>query len=276
MPVTCCICHSPDKVLLEVSKLHLYRCGACGHVFKNIHVEDQEKYGEEYFSEEHKNWFNNPDYKLFEFIHRYIAQQKDDKRVKVLDMGCGNGNLLKYLKEKNPKLELYGIDITENKYPGIHFIKGDILKYNFDMKFDVICNITLIEHLDNPSAFIKRVKDMLSPDGVLVTVTDDDNSMIYSVARFLKRLGIGAAYDRLYCKHHLHCFSRASLRTLMESNGLDVILNRKHNHPVAAVDYPKSNFFSNLVFRIAVHSIFMLAAFFNRGILQTAICKKRT
>jgi len=275
MKMQCSVCNNSNKVALEDRPLSLYRCGVCGHVFKDIAREKEEVYAEDYFSGPHKNWFNNPDYPLFEFIHKEILKIKGNRPLKVLDVGCGKGNFLKYLNTKNPKLNLYGIDLTDNLYPGISFIKGDIFKNEINTKFDVICNLAVIEHLDCPHFFIKKIRDLLSPDGVIFTVTDNDDSLIYGMARILKRAGIGAAYDRLYMTHHLQCFSSKSLMMLMEANDLDLIGHKNHNHPIEAIDYPKAGVSTMAFYAIGVRMIFALSGVFNNGILQIAVCRKK-
>ncbi|MFC1576469.1 methyltransferase domain-containing protein [Candidatus Omnitrophota bacterium] len=114
MKVKCSVCNSDEKVILEDKPLSLYRCGACRHVFKDLPEKFEETYDEDYYLDEHKNWFANPDYPLFDFIEKEISKIKKPGPTKVLDVGCGKGDFLKYLKDKNPALELYGIDLTSN------------------------------------------------------------------------------------------------------------------------------------------------------------------
>jgi len=275
MSIKCSVCRDASSVKLEDKHLFLYRCGACGHVFKNIPEEKKEKYDESYFSKMHKNWFNNPDYLLFEFIRKEVVRLAGTRSLRVLDVGCGKGDFLKYLKKRNPKLELHGIDLIDNCYPGINFMKGDILKDEIGMKFDIISNLAVIEHVDFPALFIEKAKGLLSPEGIIFTVTDNDDSMVYSLARVLKKTGFGAAYDRLYSTHHLQCFSNRSLKTLMETTGLDLIMQKNRNHPVKAVDYPEAGFITAMFYIAAMHIVFSLSSIFNDGILQLAICKKR-
>lgn len=269
----CKVCDS-SLTILEDRSLRLYRCKQCGHVFKNLAEEVKEKYEEGYFSSEHRNWFENPDYALFDFIHKQIARQRSGETLKVFDAGCGRGELLKYLKKKNPELELYGIDFAKNDYPGIRFIQGDFFTSRFDIKFDVIINVTVIEHLNNPHEFIKKAGELLLPGGILITVTDNDDSLMYGIARLAKKMGAPATYDRLYSTHHLQCFSRHSLKTIMDTNGLEPLVHYNRNHPVRAVDYPPAGPIMAKLYKLAVCGIFFLSALLGNGILQVMICRK--
>lgn len=271
--IQCAVCKKNGAVVLEDKALRLNRCDACHHAFKDMPKERQEKYDEDYFKEAHKNWFNNPDYPLFEFIRNSILDIKGRGPLKVLDVGCGKGDFLKYLKTRNPELSLCGIDLVDNNYPGITFFKGDILENDPGLKFDVICNLAVIEHIDSPHLFINKIKGLLTSGGIVFTVTDNDDGMIYSAARVLKRFGIAAPYDRLYTTHHMQCFSNKSLKLLLEMNGLSTIIHKRHNHPVAAVDYPKSGIFTMAVYKTAIWLIFMAASLCDSGILQINVSK---
>jgi len=271
----CGICGDGSSAVLEQKSLGLYRCGNCGHVFKEISETDRERYGDAYFSDTHKNWFNNPDYALFDFIYNEILKIKGNGKIKILDIGCGNGNFLKFLKGKDGRFELYGVDYNENSESGISFIKSDILKYETPLRFDIICNLTVIEHLDSPQIFVSRLKGLLSSGGIVFTVTDNDDSLIYKIARVLKKINVNSAYDRLYDTHHMHCFSRNSLRRLFEMNGFEILLHKNHNHPVRAIDYPKANAFVTFIYKVAAHSIFFVSGLLDMGILQIIVCRDK-
>lgn len=64
---------------------------------------------------------------------------------KVLDFGCGKGDLYGFIKEREISLQYCGIDINENlinlarnKYPEAEFMVVDIEEAEFDRIFDII------------------------------------------------------------------------------------------------------------------------------------------
>jgi len=276
VPCTICtVCGYTIDPSPEDTALRLYRCRNCGHVFKNLPKEKQERYERGYFIEEHKNWFVNPDYPLFDHIYRQMRRLKGPGKIRVLDVGCGNGAFLKYLRSLDKDLELYGIDLIDNESPGITFIKGDIMDCLRDVKYDVVTNLAVIEHVESPRNFMAKMLEILLPDGVLFTVTDNDDSMMYQAARIMKKAGFGEGYNRLYATHHLQCFSNRSLRELVMNCGFDIIDHRNHNHPVEAVDYPKAGVVKTALFILATRTIFMVSGLLGNGMLQIAICRKR-
>lgn len=75
----------------------------------------------------------------FNFVHKYgesvIEFLKSPKGSRVIDLGCGNGNLTNKLFEKG--YNVVGIDDSEkmleaarNKYKNIEFLKGNALTFN--------------------------------------------------------------------------------------------------------------------------------------------------
>lgn len=96
---------------------------------------------------------------------------------RVLDIGCGSGNLLKALQALWPAAALFGIDpalpVNVADLPGITYWRDffDELPHRVDGKlFDVILSINVIEHLSSPQAFFELVDRLLTPCGELVIV----------------------------------------------------------------------------------------------------------
>ena len=258
----CSICRHAVKVRVLDPASKLFQCANCSHVFKNLSKSEQENYAEDYFSETHEKWFANPNRELFEFIYQKIFKLIGNSGcLRILDAGCGKGDLLKYLQSRDPELQLYGIDLIENKHPGIHFIRGDILTDLIDMKFQVVCSLAMIEHLDSPDAFIQKTCDLLESGGCAFVMTIDNGSLMYWLARFLKKFGLPQAYNRLYSDHHLQYFTKKSLRSVMEMNGLKTIFHFNHNYPFNAVDVPEAGYIMTRFYLLAVRAIFFYHEF---------------
>ena len=82
----------------------------------------------------------------------------------VIDLGCGNGSLLKILKDKK-NIQEYGIELSESgveicKRKGLNVIRGSIdTKLNFEENtFDfAICNVT-IQMVNYPEVLLNEMK----------------------------------------------------------------------------------------------------------------------
>ena len=86
------------------------------NLFKNILIKENHHFSNEYYKNLHKfnNFFNNN-----ERISKTLFLKKNIKKFKFLnndsflDIGCGNGNNLKFIKKNLKKVELNGCDINE-------------------------------------------------------------------------------------------------------------------------------------------------------------------
>lgn len=97
--------------------------------------------------------------------------------MRVLDLGCGNGRLYKYLLEQG--CEYVGVDssaglITEakQKYPDGTFYVMDALQLTFDPEsFDAVVTVAVLNHFPTQSlheAFLRNIFTLLKPQGWLL------------------------------------------------------------------------------------------------------------
>ncbi len=93
-----------------------------------------------------------------------IAEEIDD-HSSILDIGCGNGELLAIIAEKKHYCSLTGIDISREAVErtqkrGIEAIEADIMKFKLENlgKFDYIIMSEIIEHLPNPERILLDLK----------------------------------------------------------------------------------------------------------------------
>lgn len=271
MNISCTICGKQDKVTLKDDRLHMYRCSSCDHEFSLIDKAVQEKYDNDYYRSTHANWFNNPDYRLFGFIYSNVKKMIRKEKIRILDVGCGKGDLLKFIQKRDPLIELYGVDLCENDLEGIHFARKDFLKEEHDVKADVVTSLAAIEHLDDVSLFFERVKSSLLPGGIVVIMTENTGGAFYSMARFLKKVGLSTPFYSLYEPAHLNHFTNRSLRILAEDHGFEIVKQENHNYPIKAVNFPPANQLVKVLYLTGVAALFSLPKRF--GILQTLICK---
>ena len=270
--IKCTICGKKARAFDE--PISLFHCDECNHTFTAVKV-PKEKYLKDYFSEVHKNWFLHPNYKLFEFIRRRIFQENSSKVFKVLDVGCGNGDLQKYFVAKGEKAELVGIDLAKNdKFSGIKFIRGNFFTYEIRKIFDAVSTLGTIEHIENPILFVKKIRGLLNRNGLLVIMTIDSDSLLYWLARLVNWLGINEAYRQLFVGHHLQHFTKGSLRRLLENNGYEILYQKNHNFPLKSVDVPKKGTVSEKIYLFLTALIFAVSSLMSRGMLQTVVCRK--
>lgn len=272
--IHCPVCGTESRFLPLDIGVELYRCPSCDHCFTNISaLAATEQYDQDYYSTRHANWFENPNFKLFEHISGILHRL--EPHAKVLDVGCGKGDLLRYLRQHNPHLELSGIDFTTNQVvPGIEFYCGDMFELDEAHAFDAVVSLAVIEHVEDVGKFVGKLQRLVNPGGMVILMTVDERSFLYSLSRFLCKLGYPAPAARLYERHHLNHFNRSSLRRLVESQGFTVVEAIDHGVPVAAVDFESSSRFTAAVLRAGVAGVFAFAGIIHKAHLQTVVCVK--
>lgn len=269
----CPVCSSSARRYYDHPDADLYQCLSCTHVFTDQKTLLQEDYGPDYYEKTHRNWFANPNLSLFEEIRKIAVGHS--AKCRVLDVGCGNGDLLKYLHSRHPEMTLVGVELSQlPDHPGIRYIKSDIFELNLEEKFDLVVNLAVIEHVTDIVEFVKRLSSFLSPDGTLVAMTLNGDSVLYRVSRLAKTLGWPDAFNRIYSNHHLHHYTRRSLKQLMETSGLKVISHKSHNFPLAAVDFPSKGVLSDKIQLVGVAGCFALGNLLDMGFLQTIVCSR--
>jgi hypothetical protein len=103
-------------------------------------------------------------------------------------------------------------------------------------------------------------------------MTVNESSILYGLARTGRVLGVPLAFDRLYSRHHLHHFTRTSLRRLLESSGLKLSQHITHNTPVKAVDLPVRSRKADALLRVIVMGVSAAGYALSKSYLQTVIC----
>ncbi len=252
----------------------LYRCQSCDHCFADsCSLRRRTDYVDGYYDEAHKNWFENPNTRLFARILREI--ERLGPQAAVCDVGCGRGDFLAYVRERAPGMVLRGIDLCESRSaPGIEFIQGDIFQVTVPRTHDAVVSLATIEHVADPHALLDRLVDVVRPGGLIVVMTLNDRSVLYSISRVLARLGMRASFVRLYDPHHLNHFNRTSLRRLFEGRGLAIEQEFLHDIPLAAVDLPAEVRVPRRLALAAVGTVFLAGRLTRRTYLQTLIARK--
>jgi hypothetical protein len=101
---------------------------------------------------------------LKKLIRKLIGENK-----KVLEIGCGTGDLLYYLKPKHG----YGVDISSQmiRIAGTKYQKSKNLKFSTTWpkeKFDFIFMSDVVEHLEEREEVFRRIAGLMKPGGLFV------------------------------------------------------------------------------------------------------------
>ncbi|NQU35710.1 MAG: class I SAM-dependent methyltransferase [Bacteroidetes bacterium] len=107
-----------------------------------------------------------------------LANEK--KGVKLLDVGCGDGQFFdQIVKKKNTKIDFYGLDPTIGSIEmcidkGYKVYCMDIKEFKINNKntlFDAVTLYHVLEHIANPKEFIEELLSLLNPNGSIYIST---------------------------------------------------------------------------------------------------------
>lgn len=113
-------------------------------------------------------------------VHRFVVSEisKSIPGERVLDIGCGPGDVLEYL----PEVDYIGLDMNHNYISAAHkrwgkrgkFICTDLREYRAlpGASFDLIFLLGILHHLDDHevSDIIREASHLLRPGGRLITL----------------------------------------------------------------------------------------------------------
>jgi len=101
-----------------------------------------------------------------------------DRESRILDAGCGNGSLCAELSDRYDvcgfDLSESGIRLARQSCPACDFRVAsayDDIRELFGRDFDAVTSLEVIEHLYAPREFLRRVRDALAPQGLLILST---------------------------------------------------------------------------------------------------------
>ncbi len=151
----------------------------------------------------------------------------------VLDLGCGEENLLGFLQGQ--AAEIIGVDSRPLEGPYDRYVQADL---NEELPLpeasvDLAANKFLLEHLARPQVFFDEIGRVLRPGGKLVLIAPNTNYYPYAANCFLskiisqeKRIRLVSAFqDRCVegiFEVHYACNTPAKLRWALENAGFRI------------------------------------------------------
>ena len=102
-----------------------------------------------------------------------LVQKITPKKGKILEIGAGHGFFVELAHKNNFKIT--GIEISKEKRNMAKKVtEAEILDIDINFQepnikdFDTIVMFHVLEHITNPFTFLKKIRDMLKPQGKIV------------------------------------------------------------------------------------------------------------
>jgi SAM-dependent methyltransferase len=235
----CIDCHGKTEALIQApafdrpeSTYELNRCRSCGLISTSAAPE-------EVANAYHQEYFGSSDAKFLYPVEWLISQQSKREarqmmnycpcsRPRVLDIGCGRGQLMQQFLALDCEVE----GIERHEYPvstdlSDRIYVGSLSDRHFeDEHYDLIILRHVLEHVDQPGELIDEITRHLSPGGVLIVTVPNFQS-------FQSRLFKGNWFH-LDLPRHLYHFDADWLSSRFDRAGFNVI-QVSHWEPVQGV-----------------------------------------
>ncbi len=166
-------------------------------------------------------------------------------KVRVLDVGCGNGLFLDRIRRDIADAHLSGVDYSEYQigrpaHPSLHLKQADLTRgVPFeDRSFDVVYAAEIIEHLVDPDLLLSEIRRVLRPGGTLVLTTPNlcawYNRVLFVlgvqplfVESSTRSSTVGSGWLRRFKRGstpvgHIRIFNLDAIRDLLKNNGFAV------------------------------------------------------
>ncbi|MBW1769233.1 MAG: class I SAM-dependent methyltransferase [Deltaproteobacteria bacterium] len=175
------------------------------------------------------------------------------QRPRVLDLGCAEGRLLNAFLGYG--CECWGVESPA--YPARRFLNPEHIVYmkgdlaSFDLKdgmFDLIFLWHVLEHLDNPLATMRKLHELLSPEGALILAVPNFSS---TEAKYFKHF-----WFHLDIPWHKFHFDESSLGYIIKKNHFRVVGKKTFCFELGpfgllqtvlnAMGWPRNEFFESL------------------------------
>jgi SAM-dependent methyltransferase len=142
---------------------------------------------------------------------------------RALDLGAGSGFLTERLQ--NAGLRVVAADMVNYLAVNAEFVQADFNDPAFDRAlpspFDLITSVEVIEHLENPTAFLRSIGRLLQSDGVAILTTPNVENAAARAKFFL--CGEVRAMDRNSPEHMTPIYLDLFTRKLVPPSGLTLV-----------------------------------------------------
>ncbi len=138
---------------------------------------------------------------------------------KILEVGCGTGNIILPLKEMGA--DVVGVEpgpslVEQAKQSGLEVYCTPFENFSWDgKKFDQILFSFTLEHIENPKKALEQAHSLLQPDGKLHILCPNFKS--------IERHLFGGNWFCWHLPYHKYFFSEGTLTQLLNTTGFKVL-----------------------------------------------------
>ena len=164
-----------------------------------------------------ERYFLNParaKYAVTELLRGKIESLPSGARI--LELGCGDLQVLQSIRKIRPDLELHGVDsgeiVISDQTNAIHFTRSCIEEYRAEATFDLVLGIDVLEHMQRPDELVRCANSALIAGGnIYLSAPNVTKLFMFGDANFYSDYS------------HVRPFCIKSMKRLVEDFGFQVL-----------------------------------------------------
>lgn len=227
-------------------------CNVCGLYFRYPQL-DKSELDNLYEQGDIENWLYNKNDRFDWSQAKNWIEEKNIKNLKVLDVGCFNGQFLSTLGNE---CKLYGIEIHEAAALKAQELGVKVVASNIDgikslnQNFDVITAFDVIEHVHNPYEFLTQLSYLLNDDGMLIISSGNTEALSWRIQK--------EKYWYCVISEHISFINPRWCHWAANQLNLELLSTKKFSHQNSTLFQKSVDFIKNVIFRIFPYSFILL------------------
>lgn len=223
--INCPLCESNDITLkFTKDKIPYYLCNTCTFLFSKPIINENFHESINGFEDAYIKYFNtNVTDKLnFDVIFNWLKPKFNLNEKKLVDIGCGSGKFVNYLRDKNsnaigiePSKPLYDKYLNNHDY----FFNSTLEEFgkNKQGEFEIITLFDVLEHIETPVSFMEGISALQSTNDYLIIEIPLWGSLHSTL--------LGKRWH-FFNKYHYSYYSKKRLLSLLNFFGYSLIDDR--------------------------------------------------
>lgn len=172
---------------------------------------------EELSREELERQLKNP---TFAHRMRRIESMRGSRQRRIFEIGCGDGNFLAFMQRAGwtvdgSEFSSETVSMVRHRH-GIAITDGDVTKLTPpSAPYPVVAAYHVIEHVYRPSEWLRRVRTLIEPLGLLCLQTPNWNSLTHALT--------GLAWSPMTFPQHVYLYTPRTLSALLPRFGFEAL-----------------------------------------------------
>ena len=160
----------------------------------------------------------DPDEKSLPGLKAEFLVANAPRQGRVIEIGSGDGKMLRTLHLHAPGLELHGSDIRTPATPPdcyvFHPTTDGSVSASLDGTFDAVLIMDVLEHVPDPAALLAGAARLLRPGGLLLAFVPVEGELVSAYTFFRAVLGKNVYVET---KDHVQAFKHTELEDLVRA-----------------------------------------------------------